>query len=230
MREKVLVVEDEKNIRSFVSANLSVCDFQVIEAESGEEALEKCEEEEPNVAVLDIMLPGINGYTVCKKLRKKFPNIAIIILSAKGQDVDKIIGLDIGADDYIVKPFNPMELISRIKAILRRIKRIENTKKVPSVIKCADLKIDNNEQKFYVNNEEINFTNREFKLMYVFMVSPGKAFTRNELLDKGWGKDFFGDYKTVDVHIRRLREKIEENPSEPYYIETIRGYGYRLKK
>lgn len=229
MKEKVLVVEDEANIRSFLVVNLSISNFDVIEASSGEEALKVCETEIPDVAILDIMLPGMDGYELCQKLREKSENMAIIMLTAKGQDMDKIIGLDLGADDYMVKPFNPMELISRIRAILRRT-RATSKSNDEDVIIIKNLKLNKYSQKLYKDNIELNLTHKEIVLMIAFMENLDKAFTRDELLNLAWGEDFFGDYKTVDVHVRRLREKIEEDPSNPKFIKTVWGHGYRFTK
>ena len=227
MNEKVLIVEDEDNIRSFIVTNLTISNFHVEQAASAEEAVEICEHYMPEVAVLDIVLPGMDGYKLCKILRNRFPDIIIIMLTAKGQDADKIMGLDLGADDYMVKPFNPMELISRIKAILRRVNRgSDNSEK--SILKIKNIELNETSQKFYKDGTEIQLTQREFNLMKIFMENWDKALTRDELLDKVWGQDYFGDYKTVDVHIRRLREKVEDDPSNPQYIKTVRGYGYRF--
>jgi DNA-binding response OmpR family regulator len=228
MNEKVLVVEDESHIKSFIVVNLNISNFDVKEASSGEEALKICESYTPDVAILDIMLPGIDGYKLCELLREKFPDIAIVMLTAKSQDMDKIIGLNIGADDYMVKPFNPMELISRIRAILRRIKRFSENEVPSSLIKCNNLTLDVNSQKLFKDNKEISLTQREYSLIKVFMENIDKAFNRDELLNLAWGENFFGDYKTVDVHVRRLREKIELDSSNPKFIKTIWGYGYRF--
>lgn len=228
MAGEVLIVEDEANIRSFIVVNLNMSKFNVKEAASGEEALKICEEYTPNVAVLDIMLPGMDGYELCKILRKRFPDIAIIMLTAKSQDMDKITGLDLGADDYMVKPFNPMELVSRINAILRRIKRNHDDKKDNNIIKFKDLTLYLNSQQLFKGDKELFLTQKEYAIIKIFMENQEKAFSRDELLDEAWGKNYFGDYKTVDVNIRRIREKIKDNPSEPQYIKTIWGYGYRL--
>jgi len=230
MNEKVLVVEDESHIRSFIVVNLNISNFDVKEASSGEEALKICENYTPDVAILDIMLPGVDGYKLCEILREKFSDIAIIMLTAKSQDMDKIIGLNIGADDYMVKPFNPIELISRIKAILRRIKRAPEKELTNNLIECPPLTLDINSQKLFKGTDEISLTQREYSLIKVFMENIDKAFNRDELLNLAWGEDFFGDYKTVDVHVRRLREKIEQDSSKPEFIKTIWGYGYRLSK
>lgn len=230
MNEKVLVVEDESHIRSFIVINLNISNFDIKEASSGEEALKICENYTPEVAILDIMLPGVDGYKLCEILREKFPDIAIIMLTAKSQDMDKIIGLNIGADDYMIKPFNPMELISRIRAILRRIKKSPQNEISNSLIQCKNLILDINSQKLFKDDEEIPLTQREYSLIKAFMENIDKAFNRDELLNLAWGEDFFGDYKTVDVHVRRLREKIEQDSSKPEFIKTIWGYGYRLSK
>ncbi|WBW96246.1 response regulator transcription factor [Oceanirhabdus sp. W0125-5] len=230
MNKKILVVEDESHIRGFIVVNLSISNFHVIEASSGEEALNLCKSEKPDLVVLDIMLPGIDGYEVCKGIRKDFPDIFIIMLTAKGQDMDKIIGLDLGADDYMVKPFNPMELVSRIRAIFRRAGRSNGHLDSSDNIISGDLRIDINSHKMYKNNIEIILTHREYSLIKVLMENIEKAFSREELLNLAWGEDFIGEYKTVDVHIRRLREKLEDNPKEPKYIKTLWGHGYRFHK
>ncbi len=224
---KVLIVEDELPIRKFLSINLIRNGFEVLEAESGEEGLQLCLKESPEVVILDVMLPGIDGFEVCHKIRAAIPSTIIIMLTAKGQDLDKIMGLDLGADDYMVKPFNPLELIARIRANLRKV----NTKNAVATSRIAilDLKLDLDQQRFYKNAVEIELTPTEFSIMRVLMQAPGKAFSRDEILNEIWGKNYFGDMKTVDVHIRRIREKIEENPSIPQRVETVWGYGYRLR-
>lgn len=230
MGEKILVVEDESHIRGFITVNLSISNFDVIEASSGEEALKLCKSEKPDLVILDIMLPGIDGYEVCRRVREDYPDMFIIILTAKGEDMDKIIGLDLGADDYMVKPFNPMELVSRIRAIFRRTRRIDKNSYSSNIIINGELKLDKASYKLYKREVEIILTHREFSLIKIFMENPEKAFSREKILNSAWGEDFIGEYKTVDVHIRRLREKLEDNPSKPKYIETVWGYGYRMKK
>lgn len=223
---KVLVVEDELSIRKFIAINLDRSGFQVLEAESGESGLEIFEKEMPAVAVLDVMLPGIDGFQVCHKLREKNSDMIIIMLTAKGQDMDKIMGLEIGADDYMVKPFNPLELVARIRANMRKNSSAVEKKIIGLVYK--DLRIDTEAQRFIKGELEIELTPTEMSIIKTLIGNPGKAFSRDELLNIIWGKNYFGDMKTVDVHIRRLREKIEENPSAPKYIETVWGFGYRL--
>ncbi|OPZ92872.1 MAG: Alkaline phosphatase synthesis transcriptional regulatory protein PhoP [Firmicutes bacterium ADurb.Bin419] len=224
---KVMVVEDEESIRKFVTVNLLRSDFEVFEASSGEEAVEKLMETRPDVIILDIMLPEMDGFEVCQKVRSNLPGAAIIMLTAKDQDMDKIMGLDLGADDYMIKPFNPFELIARIRAILRRISEVKGDN--DGIITHCGISLDINAQKVYKNNTELDLTPREFSIIKMFMEKPGIALSRDEILNTLWGNNFFGDTKTVDVHIRRLREKIEEVPSEPKIIETIWGFGYRLK-
>lgn len=225
---KILVVEDESSIRKFITINLNRNGFTVFEAESGEEALELLNTISAKVVVLDIMLPGIDGFKVCEKIREKYKDIIIIMLTARGQDMDKIMGLELGADDYMVKPFNPLELVARIRAILRRSSIGNSTSE--DVLKFENFTMDLKQQKFFNENSEVELTPTEFNLIKIFMTNPGTAFSRDEILDKVWGENYFGDIKTVDVHIRRLREKIEKDPSEPRYIETVWGRGYRWRK
>lgn len=224
----VLVVEDEEPIRKFISINLLRSGFKVLEAESGEIAVENIKEFNPRVIVLDIMLGGIDGYEVCKRAREINQDVIIIMLTAKSMDMDKIIGLELGADDYMVKPFNPLELVARIRAILRRTGKDKEDSK--NTITYRELMIDFNSQKFYKRNAEVDLTPTEFAIMKLFMTNKKKAFSRDEVLNHIWGENYFGDIKTVDVHIRRIREKIEDNSSDPQYIETVWGLGYRLKE
>lgn len=224
-RKKILIVEDEESIRKFIKINLEREGFIAIEAESGEKGLEIANYEDIDIVVLDIMLPGIDGYEVCKALRKKFDKIGIIMLTAKSQDIDKIMGLEYGTDDYMVKPFNPLELILRIKSLLRRIDTDDNE----DIILDGPFKIDKYSRKFYKEDEFIDLTPTEYSIMKLFIENPGKAFSRDEILNLIWGYDFVGDTKIVDVNIRRLRSKIEDNSKKPYYIETVWGVGYRWR-
>ncbi|HOA55047.1 MAG: response regulator transcription factor [Acetivibrionales bacterium] len=224
-KTKVLVVEDEASIRKFIAINLQRSGFAVLEAETGEKALEMAMACKPEVMVLDVMLPGIDGFEVCAKLRDQMPELIIIMLTARGQDIDKITGLEIGADDYMVKPFNPRELTARINTVLRRIESSKMPDDEPLVFK--NLVMDLKSQKFFKDNVEIELTPTEFAVLKMFMSNIGRALSRNELFNSVWGKNYFGDLKTLDVYIRRIREKIEDNPSKPKYIETVWGYGYR---
>lgn len=222
---KILVVEDEASIRKFIAINLERSGFEVLEADNGEKALEMAAAYKPSVMVLDVMLPGIDGFQVCTRLRVEMPELIIIMLTARGQDIDKITGLELGADDYMVKPFNPRELIARIRTILRRAESPKTAENTP--LSYKNLLMDLNSQKFYKDEMEIELTPTEFSVLKMFMSNVGRALSRNELFNSVWGKNYFGDLKTLDVYIRRIREKIEENPSKPQYIETVWGYGYR---
>ncbi|WP_426349673.1 response regulator transcription factor [Alloiococcus sp. CFN-8] len=226
---KILLVEDESSIRGFLKINFERSGFKVLEAESGEEGLRIAALEKPQVAILDVMLPGIDGFKVCQELRKMFTSIGIMMLTAKAQDLDKIMGLEYGADDYVVKPFNPMEVTLRVKALIRRLEA-EQEEIEGDIIESPPFKLDTYSQKLYKDNIEISVTPKEYMIMKIFTENPGKAFSRDELLNLAWGYNFVGDPKIVDVNIRRLRSKIEENPSDPTYIETIWGTGYRWRK
>lgn len=224
---KVMIVEDEASIRRFIAINLNRNGFEALEVESGEEALTHFHSLKPQVVILDVMLPGIDGFEVCQRLREMAPLAIIIMLTAKGQDMDKIMGLEIGADDYMVKPFNPLELVARIRANLRKADNARLTKDF--LLAHKELQLDTAAQRFSKGKAEIELTPTEFAIMKVLMKNPDKAFSRDELLNAVWGKNYFGDMKTVDVHIRRIREKIEDDPSNPQFIETVWGVGYRLR-
>lgn len=227
MNSKVMIIEDEDSIRGFIRINLQRNNFAVFEAATGEEGLNIIREEKPEVVLLDIMLPGIDGYKVCEIIRREFPTMGIIMLTARSQDMDKIMGLEYGADDYVIKPFNPVELVLRVKAIIRRINEKKEDK---DIIICDPFKLDTYSQRLFKNSTEILLTPKEYSLMKLFLENPGKAFTRDELLNIVWGYEFVGDTKIVDVNIRRLRAKIEEFSSDPLYIETVWGTGYRWRK
>ncbi|MFR6449209.1 response regulator transcription factor [Peptoniphilus sp. HMSC062D09] len=227
MKTKVLLVEDEESIRKFVKINLEREGYIIFEAGSGEEGIEVARRERPDIVVLDIMLPGIDGFEVCKTLRGEFPSLGIIMLTAKAEDYDKIMGLQYGTDDYLTKPFNPTELTLRIKSIERRLEPEEV--KESNLIVDPPFKIDSYSRKFYKDEEELELTPTEYQIIKIFMTNPGKAMTRDEILRLVWGDDFLGDSKIVDVNIRRLRSKIETNPAKPNYIETVWGTGYRWK-
>lgn len=227
MKTKVLLVEDEESIRKFVKINLEREGYIIFEAGSGEEGIEVARRERPDIVVLDIMLPGIDGFEVCKTLRGEFPSLGIIMLTAKAEDYDKIMGLQYGTDDYLTKPFNPTELTLRIKSIERRLEPDEV--KESNLIVDPPFKIDSYSRKFYKEDVELELTPTEYQIIKIFMTNPGKAMTRDEILRLVWGDDFLGDSKIVDVNIRRLRSKIETNPAKPNYIETVWGTGYRWK-
>lgn len=226
MAYKVLVVEDEDSIRKFIKINLEREGFDVLEAGTGEDGLEIADNNDIDIVILDLMLPGIDGYEVCKRLREKSEELGIIMLTAKSQDLDKIMGLEFGTDDYMTKPFNPMELVLRVKSLA---KRIDSDDDDDAILVFKPFKIDVYSRKFYKNDSEIVLTPTEFQIAKLFLQNPGKAFRRDEILNIVWGYDFMGDSKIVDVNIRRLRSKIEDDSSNPEYIETIWGVGYRWK-
>ncbi len=228
MEKKVLIVEDEESIRGFLKINFRKNNFMVIEAGTGEDGITKARLEQPDVVLLDVMLPGMDGFEVCEVLRKEFPDIGIIMLTARGQDIDKIKGLEYGADDYVLKPFNTTELILRAKSLLRRLG--DKGVKSDGTMECGAFKLDIYSQRVYKNDAEIMLTPKEFLLLKLFLENQNKAFTRDELLDKIWGYDFMGDTKIVDVNIRRLRSKIEDKNAACMYIETVWGTGYRWRK
>ena len=228
MSRKILIVEDEDSIRKFVKINLERAEFQVLEADTGEKGIEIARKEDIDILVLDIMLPGIDGFEVCKILREEYPKIGIIMLTAKSQDIDKIMGLEYGTDDYMTKPFNPTELVLRVKSLARRMD-IRDGEDDESISEFGPFRIDKYSRQFFKNGVEMDLTPTEFSIAKLFIENPGKAFERDEILNLIWGYDFVGDSKIVDVNIRRLRAKIEEDPSKPEYIETVWGLGYRWK-
>lgn len=227
MTAKILIVEDEDAIRSFIRVNLKRHNFEIIEAASGEEALEKVDAL-VDIALLDVMLPGIDGFEVCRRIREEYAAMGIIMLTAKGQEQNKIEGLELGADDYMVKPFSPKELLARINALLRRISLADKqVEEESNAIHSGIFTILQDERKLLKNDQEIELTPIEFALVKYFMENPNKAIHRDEILNNVWGYNYVGDFKIVDVNIRRIRQKIEEDPSNPKYIEKVWGYGYR---
>lgn len=227
-KHKVLVIEDEQSISKFIKLVLQKQNFEVIQAFSGEDGLRKVTTENPVVVILDIMLPGIDGFKVCEILRKNYPSIGIIMLTALGQDVDKIKGLENGADDYMIKPFNPLELAARITSLIRRMSFSNNTS--CDILVSGEFKINLNSKTAYKNEKELNLTPKEFLLLKIFMENIGRSLSRDKLLDLVWGYNFVGDPKIVDVNIRRLRSKLEDDPSYPKYLQTVWGIGYIWKE
>ncbi len=228
--KKILILEDEEAIRAFVELNLRRAGYETIEAATGEEALELFDRNpDIDIAVLDVMLPGIDGLEVCKTIRASNQKVGIIMLTAKAQENDKVAGLMNGADDYVAKPFSPLELIVRVDSLYRRVQmmkgvRIENNDELTDGPFCLNIK----SRKLEKDGERIEVTQVEYQLMKHFLENPGKAFSREEIFRAVWGDAFGGDrHKIVDVNIRRLRLKIEENPSTPVYLQTVWGYGYR---
>jgi len=221
MPRRILVVDDEKLIVKGLKFSLEQDDMEVDAAYDGEEALEKIKTGDYDLVLLDIMLPKLTGYEVCQAVRE-FSTVPIIMLTAKGDVMDKILGLDYGADDYMSKPFNVLEVKARIKAVLRRL----NPDKKSRFIESRELRIDCDSRRVTISGKEINLTAKEFDLLELLALNPLKVYTREDLLSAVWGKDYNGDVRTVDVHMRRLREKVEDNPSEPKYVQTRWGVGY----
>ncbi len=225
MANRVLVVDDEKLIVKGIRFSLEQDGMSVDCAYDGEEALKMAKENKYDIILLDVMLPKLTGLEVCQQIRE-FSNIPIVMLTAKGEDMDKILGLDYGADDYITKPFNILEVKARLKAIMRRMSPKGKDKETDPVVESGDVKLDCESRRTYIKGKEINLTAKEFEVLELLVLNPNKVYGRNSLLKLIWGTDYPGDVRTVDVHIRRLREKIEENPSEPRYVHTKWGVGY----
>ncbi len=225
MAKKVLVVDDEKLIVKGIRFSLEQDGFEVECAYDGEEALHLATENTYDMILLDLMLPKMDGFEVCQHIRE-FSNVPIVMLTAKGDDMDKILGLEYGADDYITKPFNILEVKARIKAIMRRTGKKTDTQPKENVIENGDLRLDLDSRRLFILGREVNLTAREFELLELFVTNQNKVFSREKLLQLIWGADYPGDVRTVDVHVRRLREKIETNPSEPKYVHTKWGVGY----
>lgn len=230
MGKKVLVVDDEKLIVKGLRFSLEQDDMEVECAYDGEEALEMAKSRKYDIILLDIMLPKLTGLEVCQQIRE-FSDVPIIMLTAKGEDMDKILGLEYGADDYITKPFNILEVKARIKAIIRRTnsRSKEPEEKKAQIIEAGDLRLDCEGRRLHVSGKEVNLTTKEFDVLELLVLNPNKVYGRENLLKLVWGEDYPGDVRTVDVHIRRLREKIEPNPSEPKYVHTKWGVGYYYK-
>ena len=225
MAKKVLVVDDEKLIVKGIRFSLEQDGYEVDCAYDGEEAFEMAKANQYDMILLDVMLPKMDGFEVCQQVRET-SDVPIIMLTAKGDDMDKILGLEYGADDYITKPFNILEVKARIKAIMRRMAPPAGSAKDSNLLKSGDVELNIDSRKLKILDKDYNLTSKEFDMMYLFVSNPGKIYSRELLLEKIWGEDYPGDARTVDVHIRRLREKIEPNPSDPRYIQTRWGVGY----
>lgn len=226
MAHRILVVDDEKLIVKGIKFSLEQEGMEVDAAYDGEEAFKLAKANNYSLILLDVMLPKIDGLEVCRMIRE-FSNVPIIMVTAKGEDMDKIMGLEYGADDYITKPFNILELKARIKAILRRsVRSVVKEEPKTNIIKAKDLEIDLESRRCFINGKEKNLTAKEFDLLELFVKNPGKVYSRENLLNTLWGYGYPGDARSVDVHVRRLREKIEVNPSDPQYIHTKWGVGY----
>ena len=227
MARRVLVVDDEKLIVKGIRFSLEQDGMEVDCAYDGEEALELVKANTYDIVLLDVMLPKLTGFEVCQQIRE-FSNVPVVMLTAKGDDMDKILGLEYGADDYITKPFNILEVKARIKAIMRRMspKKEAAPKNENLFLEVKDMKLDIDGHRVYIRDKEINLTSKEFELLELLISHPNKVYSREKLLKLVWGADYPGDVRTVDVHIRRLREKVEENPGEPKYVHTKWGVGY----
>ncbi len=225
---KVLVLEDEANIRSFIVINLRRAGYEVVEAESGEEALTKLKaQKDIRVALLDVMLPGIDGFEVCRRLRANDAAIGIIMLTARSQEMDKVTGLMTGADDYVTKPFSPAELTARVDALMRRSGGSGPVEEDGGQLSSPPFTLNLRNRTLEKNGQRVKLTQVEYGLMKLFMENPGKALSREEIMDTVWGHDYFGELKIVDVNIRRLRMKIEDDTANPTYITTVWGFGYK---
>jgi DNA-binding response OmpR family regulator len=227
---RVLIVEDEDTLRDTLRYNFEREGFQVSVAADGAEALELAGRERPDAVVLDVMLPRIDGFDVCRRLRRD-STVPILMLTARDDEVDKIVGLELGADDYLTKPFSVRELLARVKAMLRRVEMLQPLGPRPGarILSADDLRVNLDEHRVRRADRQLSLKPKEFDLLVFLMQQPGRVFTRDQLLSQVWGYDFAGDSRTVDVHVRWLREKIEADPSRPILIETIRGVGYRFR-
>lgn len=222
--QKILIIEDEANIRELISYNLTNNNYKVVEAEDGVQGFEMSIKEKPDLILLDLMLPGRNGLDICRDLRERGSKTPIIILTAKNEDIDKVMGLELGADDYITKPFSVHELMARIKAVLRRS---EQSNEVRNITKGA-LTIDIERHEVLLNDRPVELSLKEFELLKTLAENRGIVMTRDQLLDKVWGIDYDGENRTVDVHVRYIRRKLGDEEGESKYIQTIRGMGYKM--
>lgn len=228
-KEKILIVDDEEHIIELIKFNLLNAGYEVLTANDGIEAVKLAKAEKPSLMLLDLMLPGIDGFDVCKEIKRdsEMKKTSIIMLTAKGEELDKILGLELGADDYITKPFSVRELLARVKAVLRRTSTFSEIEESDTYA-SQNLKVDFERHDVYVNEQKVDLTLKEFELLQILIKNKGKILKRETLLDKIWGYEYIGETRTVDVHIRYLRKKIEEDDKNPRFIETIRGVGYRF--
>ena len=228
MVKKILIIEDDISIAELQRDYLEIEDFEVNIALTGEDGLHKAVHEQVDLILLDLMLPEVDGFQICKTIRLE-KDIPIIMVSAKKEDIDKIRGLGLGADDYIVKPFSPSELVARVKAHISRYERLVSKEPQKDTVFIRGLRMDKESRRVYVNNREVIFTTKEFDILLFLAMHPDRVFSKEQLFEQIWGIDSFGDISTVTVHIRKIREKIETDSSHPQYIETIWGAGYRFK-
>lgn len=229
MSGKILVVDDEVSIRELIKFNLEKAGFSVLESGNGADALQLVKSQKPELVVLDLMLPGLDGIEVCRNLKSQrdTSGIPIIMLTAKSDEIDKIIGLEMGADDYLTKPFSPRELVARVKAVLRRSHMSSVTE---GEFVMGKLKMNFSRYEVFLGSEKLELTPKEYELLKLFVTNSGKVFSREKLLEKVWGYEYFGDTRTVDVHVRHIRAKLEQEPEIAEAIETVRGVGYRMRE
>lgn len=229
-KQKILIVDDEVHILELIRYNLEANGFEVIQAETGEAALDLIKSSEPDGVILDLMLPGIDGIEVLRQIRQKLaPHLPVVMLTAKNEEIDAVIGLEMGADDYIGKPFRTRELISRVKSVLRRAKAKAEAPPQSDILEKEGLVISHTTHQIFKDGTELVLTLKEFELLEKLMKSPGRVFTRDELLESIWGYDYMGETRTVDVHIRQIRKKVETDDKNPELILTVRGIGYKFK-
>lgn len=226
----ILIVEDEATLRETLRYNFERAGYAVLTASDGRQALALAEREHPDAVVLDIMLPGLDGFDVCRELRRT-STVPILMLTARDDEIDKVVGLELGADDYLTKPFSVRELLARVKALLRRVEMLQSAAERSSgrLLEAGDIRVDLDEHRAYRAGQPLQLKPKEFDLLVFLMQRPGRAFTREQLLAQVWDYEFAGDSRTVDVHVRWLREKIEADPAQPRLIETVRGVGYRFR-
>jgi len=229
--QKILIVDDEQPIRTLLDYNLKQSNFETIMAADGEQAVSKVENENPDLILLDLMLPKMDGIEVCKLLRQKNINTPIIMLTAKGEETDKVLGLEIGADDYMTKPFSPREVVARVKAVLRRSgERTGVNEDDGQVLRTGPITVHPEQYEAFLDEKPLEFTPKEFELLVYFIQNKNRVLTRDQLLSAVWNYDFAGDTRIVDVHVSHLREKIEENTKKPIFIKTVRGIGYKFEE
>lgn len=227
-KDRILVIDDEVHILELIKYNLEKEGYRVTICETGEEGLVKIKNNPPDLLILDLMLPDINGLEICKKIREEDPaaGLPVIMLTARGKEIDKVLGLEVGADDYLTKPFGIRELTARVKALLRRSSQKNRNPDNVDIIHVGDLTIDTGAYRVYKNGAEIDLTGKEYELLKTMVLNNGKILTRDFLLNRVWGYDYYGDTRTVDVHVRHLRKKIEDDDRKPKLIQTARGIGY----
>jgi two-component system response regulator RegX3 len=223
---KILVVEDEASFSDALSYVLNKEGYEVVVADTGDSAISSYDKWGADLVLLDLMLPGLSGTEVCRQLRSR-SNVPIIMLTAKDTEVDKVVGLELGADDYVTKPYSKAELVARIKAVMRR--QSDSAQPSDQILQAGPVRIDVERHQVIINNEAISLPLKEFELLEYLIRNSGRVLTRGQLIDRVWGSDYFGDTKTLDVHVKRLRAKIEKDPANPVYIQTIRGLGYKFE-